>query len=194
MRDLLLALATVGGLVAGASTFAQTFTVNSKFVINVTGFNGGPNTLPDAVAAIEGGRDSTRVAAIAYNNNAGTRGYGIITVQGSKLTLFRLEAPNGRAVEISEKVAPPWMLNWRNQKRAAIVRTAKVSLADAIRKAEASEDGAPAVVAGIARSAANSSSDVHAYMVGILKKGNLRRVAVDSETGSVIEDSSALTL
>jgi hypothetical protein len=73
-----------------------------------------------------------------------------------------------------------------------VVATAKVSLADAIRTAEASEDGAPAVVAGVARSASNPTSDVHAYMVGILKNGDLQRVAVDSKTGLVIANPSML--
>jgi hypothetical protein len=74
------------------------------------------------------------------------------------------------------------------------VEAAKVSLGDAIRTAEASQGGAPAVVAGIARSAAKAETDVHAYMVGILKNGTLKRVAVDSQTGLVIEESSALLL
>ena len=84
------------------------------------------------------------------------------------------------------------MLTWRHQKRAAIVAGARVSLADAIRTAEASQGGAPAVVAGIARSAAKPSSDVHAYMVGILKDGKLLPVAVDSDTGQRIENPEVL--
>ena len=47
-------------------------------------------------------------------------------------------------------------------------------------------------MAGIARSASNPTSDVQAYMVGILKDGQLKRVAVNSQSGSRIENPEAL--
>lgn len=191
MRALLLALAMSSSLAVGAPTFAQTLTVNPNFSIDVTGFSGDANTLPTAVSNIEsmvGGR----VAAIAYNNVAGTPGYGVILTQGSNVRLMRIDKPGGQAVDISQASTPSWMLNWRNQRRAAAVEAAKVPLADAIRTAEAQE-GAPAVVAGIARSASNPTSDVHAYMVGLLKSGALHPVAVDSKSGMVIANPEALT-
>jgi hypothetical protein len=167
-------------------------TVNSKLSIDVTGFTGDAGTLPDAVSALEA-QTGARVAAIAFNNFAGnTPGYGAILVQGTNYTFKRIEKPTGKAVQMYESSLPAWMLNWRNEKRAAIVETAKVPLADAVRTAEASQGNAPAVVAGIARSAANASSDVHAYMVGILKNGGLQRVAVDSQNGMVIANPEAL--
>jgi hypothetical protein len=192
MRALLLALAMTSSLAAGAPTLAQTLTVNPNFVIDVTGFSGDANTLANAVSTIES-MNVGRVAAIAYNNVAGTPGYGVILTQGSDVTFKRLDMPTGKPVEISGAQVPTWMMSWRNQKRAAVVQAAKVSLADAIRTAEASQQGAPAVVAGIARSAANPNSDVHAYMVGLLKNGDLHPVAVDSKTGMVIANPSALT-
>jgi hypothetical protein len=191
MRALLLALAMATSLAAGAPTLAQTLTVNPNFVIDVTGFSGDANTLSNAVSTIES-MNVGRVAAIAYNNVAGTPGYGVILAQGSNIMFKRLDMPTGQPVEISGAQVPTWMMNWRNQKRAAVVEAAKVSLADAIRTAEASQQGAPAVVAGIARSASNPTSDVHAYMVGILKSGHLRPIAVDSKTGSLIENPSML--
>jgi hypothetical protein len=200
MRALLLALAPVISLAAGAPTLAQTIKVNPNLVIDVTGFSGDANALPSAVSNIESQAQGVRVAAIAYNNPVGTPGYGVILVQPQgqgqepNVRLMRLEKPEGQAVEIREASPPAWMSNWRNQKRANIVQAAKVSLADAIRTAEGSQQGAPAVVAGIARSASNPTSDVHAYMIGILKNGRLQPVAVDSETGLVIENPSALTM
>jgi hypothetical protein len=192
MRALLLALATAASLTATAPTLAQTLTVNPNFSIDVTGFNGDANTLADAVSTIES-MNVGRVAAIAYNSVAGTPGYGAIVTQGSDVTFKRLDVPTGKPVEISGASVPTWMMNWRNQKRAAVVQTAQVSLADAIRTAEGTQQGAPAVVAGIARSAANPNSDVHAYMVGLLKNGDLHPVAVDSKSGMVIANPSALT-
>jgi hypothetical protein len=194
MRALLLALATAGALATGAPALAQTFTVNPNLTIDVTGFNGDANTLPDMVANIEA-QGGGRVAVIAFNNFAGnTPGYGFIQVQGTNYTFKRIEKPTGKPIQMYESALPAWMLNWRNEKRAAVVETAKVPLADAIRTAVASEGGSPAVVAGIARSAANSTTDVHAYMIGILKNGSLRRVAVDSQTGAVIENPETLTM
>jgi hypothetical protein len=191
MRALLLALVTASTLAAGAPTLAQTLTVNPNFVIDVTGFSGDANTLASGVSNIESAMGG-RVAAIAFNNVAGTPGYGVILAQGSNVRLMRLDKPGGQAIDISQASVPTWMLNWRNQRRASAVEAAKVPLADAIRTAEASQRGAPAVVAGIARSASNPSSDVHAYMVGLLKDGRLHPVAVDSRSGMVIENPSAL--
>jgi hypothetical protein len=185
MRALLLALATVSSLAAAAPTLAQTLRVNSNLSINVAGFSGDPNILPDAVTNIES-KSGGRVAAITYNNVAGTPGYAVIVLKGSDVRFWRLDKPSGQPAELTDASAPAWMLTWRNQRRAAVLTAAKVSLADAIRTAEAANRGAPAVVAGIARSAGKPSSSVHAYMVGILKDGRLIRVAVNTETGGRI--------
>jgi len=191
MRALLLVLATAGSFAAAAPTLAQTLKVNSKLSIDVAGFSGDPKTLPDAVAKIES-LNGGRVAAIAYNNVAGAPGYGVIVLKGSEVRYWRLDKPNGKAVELTGTSVPSWLLTMREQRRAAAVKDAKVSLADAIRTAEASQRGAPAVVAGIARSAANPISDIQAYMVGILKEGRLTRVAVDSQSGLRISNPDAL--
>jgi hypothetical protein len=192
MRALLLALTAASTLAAGAPTLAQTLTVNPNLTIDVTGFSGDANTLASAVANIES-LSGDRVAAIAFNNVAGTPGYEVILLQGSNIRFQRLDKVTNKAVEITEASVPSWMLNWRNQRRAVAVQAAKVPLADAIRTAEASQQGAPAVVAGIARSASNPNSDVHAYMVGLLQNGNLHPVAVDSNSGMTIANPSALT-
>jgi hypothetical protein len=192
MRTLLLALIMVSSLAVGVPTLAQTLTVNPNFVIDVTGFSGDASILPSAVSHIES-QNGIRVAAIAYNNVGGTPGYGLILTQGSKVRFVRLASPSSDVVEITQGSLQSWMLNWQNQRRVDVVQDAKVSLADAIRTAEASQRGAPAVVAGIARSASNRNSKVHAYMVGILINGTLQPVAVDSETGSLIANPSALS-
>jgi hypothetical protein len=132
------------------------------------------------------------VAAITFDNVAGTPGYAAIVLKGSDVRFWRLDKPTSQAVELTGTSVPSWMLTWRNQRRADAVKVAKVSLADAIRTAEASQQGAPAVVAGIARSASNPSSDVQAYMVGILKDGRLTPVAVNSQSGRPIQNPEAL--
>ncbi len=191
MRALLLALATVSSLAAAAPTLAQTLKVNSKISIDVAGFSGDPMVLADAVTKIES-MNGGRVAAIAYNNVAGAPGYGVIVLKGSEVRYWRLDKPAGQPVELTGASIPSWMLTMRDQRRATAVKDARVSLADAIRTAEGTQRGAPAVVAGIARSAANPTSDIQAYMVGLLQEGRLTRVAVDSQTGSPISNPEAL--
>ncbi|KQW66502.1 hypothetical protein ASE17_05410 [Phenylobacterium sp. Root77] len=191
MRALLLALATVSSLAAAAPSLAQTLKVNQNLSIDVTGFSGDPKILPDMVTNIEA-LNGGRVAAITYDNVAGAPGYSAIVLKGEEVRFWRLDNPTSQAVELIGASVPAWMLTWRNQRRASAVKAAKVSLADAIRTAEASEKGAPAVVAGIARSASNPTSEVQAYMVGLLKDGRLKRVAVDTRSGSPIENPEAL--
>ena len=191
MRALLLALATVSSLAAAAPIFAQTLKVNKNVSIDVTGFSGDAKILPDMVTRIES-LNGGRVAAITFDNVAGTPGYAAIVLKGSDVRFWRLDKPTSQAVELTGTSVPSWMLTWRNQRRADAVKVAKVSLADAIRTAEASQQGAPAVVAGIARSASNPSSDVQAYMVGILKDGRLTPVAVNSQSGRPIQNPEAL--
>lgn len=192
MRAFLLALAASASLAAAAPALAQTLTVNPNLTIDVTGFSGDANTLPTAVSNIEAAMGG-RVGAIAFSNVDGAPGYGVVLVQGENVRFMRLAKPNSKAVEITQASVPSWMLTWRNQRRAAVAKAARVSLADAIRTAEASQRGAPAVVAGVARSAANPNSDVQAYMVGLLRGGNLRMVAVNSSSGAVIANPSALS-
>ena len=191
MRAFLIALAIGSSLAATAPSVAQTLKVNQNLSIDVTGFSGDPNILPDLVTQIEA-RNGGRVAAIAFSNVAGAPGYAAIVLNGSDVRFWRLDKPTAEAVELTGASIPSWMLSWRNQRRAEAVKDAKISLADAIRTAEASKRGAPAVVAGIARSASNPTSDVQAYTVGILKNGRLERVAVDSQSGRPIENPEAL--
>ena len=191
MRAFLFALAIGSSLAATAPSVAQTLKVNQNLSIDVTGFSGDPNILPDLVTHIEA-LNGGRVAAITFDNVAGAPGYTAIVLNGSDVRFWRLDNPTSDVVELIGASIPSWMLNWKAQRRANAVKVAKVSLADAIRTAEASKKGAPAVVAGIARSAANPTSDVQAYMIGILKDGRLERVAVNSQSGRPIENPEAL--
>lgn len=191
MRAVLLTLAAISSLAVAAPSLAQTLKVNRDISIDVTDFSGDPKILPDMVDKIES-LNGGRVAAITFDNVAGTPGYAAIVLNGSDVRFWRLESPTSDVVELVGATIPSWMLNWKAQRRANAVKVAKVSLADAIRTAEASKKGAPAVVAGIARSAANPTSDVQAYMIGILKDGRLERVAVNSQSGRPIENPEAL--
>ena len=71
-------------------------------------------------------------------------------------------------------------------------KAATVSLSNAIRTAEQSNNGAPAAAAGIARSASNPDSDVHAYTVLLDDAGRVQSVSSTCLRGEVIADPSAL--
>ena len=191
MRALLLALAATFSLAAAAPAVSQSVGMRATPNLNLAGFSGDAHALPSAVATIEqlsGGR----VAEIRYDNVAGVPGYDVVLVQGDHVRFQRYTKPSDKPVELTEAKTPKWMLGWQSQKNASLVQDAKVPLADAIRTAEARMKGAPAVAAGISHSAAAPTTDIHAYNVAILKDGKQQRVAVNSESGHVISNPSAL--
>ncbi len=192
MRALVVALAAATSLAIATPTSAQNVGLRSFPRVDLAGFSGDANALPTAVTNIEkttGGR----VIEIRYNNVSGVPGYDVVLAKGSDVTFLRFSRPETGAVQLTGKTVPDWMLNWTSKKNTSLGESAKVRLADAIRAAEADRQGAPAVAAGIARSAAEGDADVHAYNVLISSGGGgQRRVAVDTQTGQVIADPSAL--
>ena len=184
------ALAAALGLAAHA--LAQSVAMPPHPDINTTGFSGDAATLSSAVKAIEA-VSAGKVVEIRYNNVAGTPGYDVVLERGSEVGFVRFTKPGEGPVAMTTKREPQWMLDWQGRRDVDLVSKAKVSLADAIATAEAAVPGAPAVAAGIAKSASNASSSVHAYNVAVLQDGGLRRVAVDCDSGQVIQDPQALT-
>jgi hypothetical protein len=189
----LLPIAVVGALTVASPILAQSVGMPPNPDINTTGFSGDKNALPDAVTAIESAINGGRVVEIRYNNVSGVPGYDVVLARGGKVNFVRFSKPGGGIVTLSGANQPTWMLKWPSRTNVTLAQKAKVPLSDAIRTAEASMQGAPpAVAAGIARSASNPDSDVHAYNVALLRGTELRRVAVDSNTGLVIQDPQAL--
>jgi len=159
--------------------------------INVTGFSGDPNALASAISAIEAASGG-RVVEIRYNNVSGAPGYDVVVARGPQVLFQRFSRPGAGLVTMTDQTKPAWMLKWPARTDVALLTKAKVPLVAAIRTAEASQPGGPAVAAGIARSASNPDSEIHAYNVILLRGGQLRRVAVDSDSGQMIEDPQAL--
>jgi uncharacterized membrane protein YkoI len=191
MRTLILAFAVAGCLAAAAPVAAQSVAMAAHPDINLAGFKGDAGTLPKAIAAIESASGG-RVVEIRYNNVAGAPGYDVVLAKGSQVSFQRISKPGAGMTELSDKTKPAWMLNWAAREDISIISTAKVSLADAVRTAEAQMSGSPAVAAGVAKSAAGANTDVKAYNVAILQNGEERRVAVDSANGSIIADPGML--
>jgi hypothetical protein len=155
------------------------------------GFRGTAESLIDATRKIErmtGGK----IAEIRFTDADGVRGYHAVVMKGGQAQFMLLEEKSGRLAPILHKSEPVWMLHWRGQVDAHLVEGAKVPLDRAIRTAEKAEDNQPAIAAGIARSAANPDTSVHAWNVLIDRDGVAKRVAVDDSTGQVITNPQAL--
>jgi hypothetical protein len=159
---------------------------------DVTAFHGTAESLPDAILKVEGATGA-KVVDIRFDDSSGIPGYHIVLDRGGTVAFMHLDAPTGRLVTIETTAVPRWMLSWRDRAELRAAETANVPLAQAIVTAERDDGNAPAVAAGIARSAANPQSDVHAYNVLIERGGQVDRKAVDSATNQVIADAGALS-
>jgi uncharacterized membrane protein YkoI len=169
-----------------AQSVAQPGSING----DISAFHGDQNTLVNAIQATEqttGGR----VLDIRFSNANGMPAYHAVVLKGTQVQFFRIESPSKHIVELDASSTPVWMLPWRAKADVHYAKTATVSLSSAIRTAQQSK-GAPAAAAGIARSASNPDSDVHAYTVLLDDGGRVRSVSVDSSSGEVISDPSAL--
>jgi hypothetical protein len=191
MRSFLLALAAAGALASAAPALAQNVALRAHPDLNVSGFSGDPKALPDAITRIEAA-SGAKVVEIRYNNVGGTPGYDVVLARGSEAGFYRITKPGGGMIQLTGDKKPEWMLSWPARKDISLISAAKVSLADAVRTAEAQMGGSPAIAAGMAESAAGANTDVKAYNVAILQDGEQRRVAVDSANGAIIANPSML--
>lgn len=189
-RTFFLPLVAAAGLAIAAPAIGQSVAMPAFPYIDLKGFSGGPGALPAAIKAIEASSGG-RVLEIRYNNLDGP-GYDVVLAHGPQISFQRYTGPNNHMVALNEKSVKTWMLDWSNREDVKLINTAKISLVDAIRAAEAANNNAPAVAAGLAKTAASSMTAVKAYNVALLRDGVQRRAAVDSETGELISDPSAL--
>jgi hypothetical protein len=189
-RAFLLPLIASIGLAVAAPASAQSVAMSGAPYMDLKGFSGGPGALPAAINAIEASSGG-RVLEIRYNNLDGP-GYDVVLAHGQQISFQRYTGPATHMVALTEKTVPAWMQDWSAREDVKLVDTAKVKLADAVRAAEAANNNAPAVGAGIAKSASNSATSIKAYNVALLKDGNQTRAAVDSATGALIADPSVL--
>lgn len=164
-----------------------------------------PDSMKDDLHAFHGDKDTLvrvlgdfekatggRVVDVRFSDMHGHPGYHAVVARQGRVDFFHVSARSHHVVEIDSASGPAWMLGWRGRSDLAAAKHASVPLAAAIRTAEQSQNGAPAVAAGIARSASNPTSDVHAYTVLLDVEGAVRSVSVDSSTGEIIADPGAL--
>jgi uncharacterized membrane protein YkoI len=159
---------------------------------DISSFHGTADTLPSAIGKIEGATGG-KVVEIRFAGSNGMPGFHVVVAKGGKVQFMHMEAQSGKLTTTQDNMVPVAMLKWRGQADVGFAEKAKVPLSTAIQTAEQGDNNAPAIAAGIARSASNPSSDVHAYNILIVRDGTVRRRAVDSNTGEVIADPSTLS-
>jgi hypothetical protein len=188
-----LAAATALSLTAlmGAAASAQGVAQPGFYKGDLDAFHGNAKSLIQALRAFHAGSDA-RVVEIRFSDRNGDPGYNAVLQKDGRVDFVHIDEA-GRSVELSSASLPDWMLKRKSKIDLRFDRKATVPLAQAISTAEAAYNDAPAVAAGIARSASNPDSDVHAYNVLLDTRGVVKRVAVDSMTGQVISDPQALT-
>lgn len=159
---------------------------------DLSGFHGNQDTLVNAIRAIEQGTGG-KVTEIRFSETNGLPGYHAVVSKEGRIEFIHIQERTAKIVEIDVASGPAWMLKWRDRSDVHFAQGANVSLSAAVLTAERSKNGAPAVAAGIARSASNPTSDVQAYNVMLDIDGSARRVAVDDSTGEIISNPGALT-
>jgi len=188
-----LVTATALGLTAlmGASASAQGVAQAGYYKGDLDAFHGNGQSLIQALQAFHAGSDA-RVVEIRFTDQNGDPGYNAVLQKHGRVDFVHIDE-TGRSVELDSASLPDWMLKRKSKIDLRFDRKATIPLAQAISTAEAAYDGAPAVAAGIARSASNPDSNVHAYNVLLDAGGRIQRVAVDSMSGQIISDPQALT-
>ena len=160
---------------------------------DISAFHGKDNTLVNSIALIEQSTGGKVIDIRFSNTTNGMPGYNVVLVKAAQVQFFHFEERSKHVTELDASSKPVYMLNWQGKSDVHFAQQAQVSLSTAIQTAEQSHPGSPAMAAGIARSASNPDSDVHAYNVLLNRGGSVKRVAVDSATGEVISDPSALS-
>jgi uncharacterized membrane protein YkoI len=187
---LITALATMLPL-GGTAVLADSIAQSGHLQANLVGFHGTAASLPDAIAKVERATGG-KVIEIRFDDSDGMPGYHAVVDRGSAVEFMHLDVMSGRLVIMRDNVRPAWMLSWRDQAELRVAETARVPLTKAIATAEQAGGNAPAIAAGVAHSARNPQSDVHAYNVLIDRGGSVQRQAVDSATDNIIADAGAL--
>jgi uncharacterized membrane protein YkoI len=160
---------------------------------DISAFHGDDKALMNAIALIEQSTGG-KVIDIRFSTTAnGMPGYNVVIVKAAQVQFFHFEEHSKHVIELDASSKPVYMLNWQGKADVHFALQGQVSLSTAVQTAEQSQPGAPAMAAGIARSASNPESDVHAYNVLLNRGGRVKRVAIDSATGEVISDPSALS-
>jgi uncharacterized membrane protein YkoI len=172
-------------------TLAQSVAQPGAISGDISAFHGNQSTLVNAIQAVQQSTGG-KVLDIRWSNVNGVAGYNAVVLKAAQVQFFHLEERSRHVIELDASSKPVYMLNWRGKADVSAAKQAPVSLSNAIQTAQQSQNS-PALAAGIARSASNPESDVHAYTVLLNVNGGVKSVSIDSSTGQIISDPSALS-
>lgn len=188
MKRLIGSACVAGALALAAGASAQPLSQPGHPIGDISGFRGGPQTLPGVVGRVEhmtGGK----VIEARFSRRDGLPGFDVVAVKGGQLQYLRLGREDGALQVIRDTERPTWMLDWSRRFDVSVAKSAVVPLDDAILTAER-QAGGSAVAAGLAR---DQEAALHAYNVLIdYPDGHTRRVAVDDNSGMVISNPGAI--
>lgn len=192
MRNATLISILIGLGPLASAAMAQSVAQPDSLKGDISQFHGDQNTLIGAIRNIEQS-GTRRVLDIRFSEDNGRPGYHAVVVKGGRVAFVHIQERSSNVIEIDASSGPVWMLSWRGKSDVHFAEHATVPLTKAIRTAEQSRHGAPAVAAGIARSASNPDSEVHAYTVLLDVDGTAQSISIDDSTGEVISNPGALT-
>jgi uncharacterized membrane protein YkoI len=190
MKNLIMTALCVGMLhpwAAMAQAVSQSPSIHYA-AADISAFHGNQNTLTNAIRDIQQSTGG-KVVEIRFAAHDPPPGFHTVVAKTGEVEFARLDQTSRKVTPIETR--PDWMLKWEQKTDLQLVKNAAVSLSQAIQTAEASKK-APAIAAGIARSASDPGSAVHAYNILIDSSGSISRVAVDSATGEIISNPQAL--
>jgi uncharacterized membrane protein YkoI len=187
MKNLTAATFCAGVLYFSGVLLAQTVSQAPSYpAADVGAFHGDQKTLTSAIRTIQ---QSTGGKVVEIRFADGPPSFHAAVAHGGNVQFVLLDQSSGKVAPVSSR--PDWALKWQQKTAVKLAKSATVSLSQAIATAEGFKH-APAIAAGIARSASDPTSEVHAYNVLLVDGGSVKRIAVDSSTGQIIQDPGAL--
>lgn len=180
------AVAAGGLIVAGHGTPAQA--EQQAQLIRVAAPKQVTNaTLTQAIAAAEKSSGG-KVVEIRYRLDGGSPGFDAIAAKGGTFSHLRIAVPSNKVTPVNQGDIP-WRGTWTLRADAKDLAGAKLSLSDAVMRAERMTGG-PAAAAGVAAPLTGDNA-VLAYNVKLYKDNSPRRVVIDAVTGAPIENPTA---
>jgi uncharacterized membrane protein YkoI len=189
MKNLTATGLCIGVLCLPCVTLAQTVSQAPNYPsADIGAFHGNQKALTGAIRKIQqttGGK----VVEIRFAGNEGPPGFIAAVAKGGNVQFVHLDQSSGKVTPTKSR--PDWTMKWQQRTDVQLAEHASIPLPQAVTTAEKSKN-APAIAAGIARSASSSVGSVHAYNILLADAGSVKRVAVDSSTGQIIEDPAQL--
>jgi hypothetical protein len=136
-----------------------------------------------------------RVVDARFSVYHGHGGFHAVVVREHRLELFHLDTHTHAVEQVEAASAPVWMLAWRDRTDLEGLlgrEPPKITLVEAIGRAEKSLRGATAFAAGVARRPANPTQSVHTYAVLLSLNGRVQAVSVDESTGDILDEPGEL--